>query len=234
MRILAGIVGGSVLGIILLDAFETVVLARRAQHRFGITRLFYKSTWFPVSAVARLIKSPNSREKWLSVYGPVSLLMLLGLWAMGLIVGFALMQWSVGIQIHGQPSHFGNVVYFCATTFFTLGVGEPTNVVSKYLMVVEAGLGFSFLGLVIGYTPVFYQSFSSRELRISLLDARAGSPPSARELVLRQGKNPDRLEQQLAQWEEWCADVLQSQLSYPTLAYFRSQHSNQSWLRLVP
>jgi hypothetical protein len=91
-------------------------------------------------------------------------------------------------------------------------------------MAIEGGLGFTFLALVIGYLPVLYQSFANREVRISLLDARAGSPPSAGELLIRQGPDPDRLEQQFANWEEWAAELLESQLSYPVLAYFRSQH----------
>jgi hypothetical protein len=97
-------------------------------------------------------------------------------------------------------------------------------------MVLEAGFGFSFLGLVIGYLPVLYQSFSSRELRILLLDARAGSPPSAAQFVLRRGSDADRLEERLAEWEEWALDLLHCHLSYPMLAYYRSQHANQSWL----
>jgi len=97
-------------------------------------------------------------------------------------------------------------------------------------MVLEAGFGFSFLGLVIGYLPVLYQSFSNRELRILLLDARAGSPPSAAQLILRRGDDPGKLEERLADWEEWALDLLQGHLSYPMLAFYRSQHANQSWV----
>jgi hypothetical protein len=121
-------------------------------------------------------------------------------------------------------------VYFSAATFFTLGAGEPGNPASRYLMVLEAGFGYSFLGLVIGYLPVLYQSFSERELRILLLDARAGTPPTAAQFVLRRGSDPARLEKRLAEWEEWALDLLQDHLSYPMLAFYRSQHANQSWL----
>src|SRR5229473_3912469 len=97
-------------------------------------------------------------------------------------------------------------------------------------MTVEAALGYTFLGLVIGYPPLLYQHFSTREVRIALLDARAGTPPSASEFLIRQGRNPDKLERQLAEWEQWAAELLQSHLSHPMLAFFRSQHTNQSWL----
>ena len=90
----------------------------------------------------------------------------------------------------------------------------------------------TFLGLVITYLPVLYQTFSRREVPISLLDARAGSPPRAVELVRRLGEYNDlaALRPLLIEWERWCAELLESHLSYPQLAYFRSQHTNQSWL----
>jgi hypothetical protein len=101
----------------------------------------------------------------------------------------------------------------------------------RTLSVVEALLGFGFLAVVIGYLPVFYQAFSRREVTISLLDARAGSPPVAGELIARQlpGRD-DGLDRILAEMERWAAEVLEGHLSYPVLSYYRSQHDNQSWL----
>jgi hypothetical protein len=230
MHIFVGILGAGLLAIVLVDAFTTVVLARRAQRLFRVTQIFYELTWTPYAALARRIASGTRRENYLSIYGPLSLLMLFGCWAIGLLIGFGLLQWSVGVQLRGVQATIGQAIYFSATVLDTLGLAEPSNVVSRWIMVVEAALGLSFLALILSYLPVFYQSFSSRELPISLLDARAGSPPTAAELVLRQGPNPEKLEQQLAKWEEWSAELLQSQLSYPMLAYFRSQHTNQSWL----
>lgn len=230
MHIFAAILGSCLVVVVLLDAFETVVLARRAGRMFRITAAFYQLTWLPYAAVARRIKTGRRRENYLSFYGALSVLILLVCWAVGLILAFGLLQWSIGLKLNGVRPSLINDIYFSATTFFTLGLGDPRSLSSKYLMVLEAGLGYSFLGLVIGYLPIFYQSFSTRETRISLLDARAGSPPSAGELVVRAGTNSASLEQQLANWEEWAAELLQSQLSYPMLAYFRSQHTNQSWL----
>jgi hypothetical protein len=93
-------------------------------------------------------------------------------------------------------------------------------------------MGFAFLGVVIGYLPVVYQAFSTRELEISLFDSRAGSPPTATELLNRLGCCPDQtvLDQVFRDWERWSADLLANHLSYPVLSFFRSQHSNQSWL----
>jgi hypothetical protein len=117
-------------------------------------------------------------------------------------------------------------------TFFTLGLGDiaPTSGAGRVVMVIEAGMGFGFLALVIGYVPILYQSFSRRELEITLLDARAGSPPSAEELLRGHGDDLEQLSALLHEWERWSADVLESQLSFPVLSFYRSQHDNQSWL----
>jgi hypothetical protein len=230
MHLIAGLLGFVLLMAAVWDAFQTVVVARHAVKLPAMTRLFYTLTWTPLAASSRLISSDRRRASYLGFYGPLSLLVLLTLWAVSIIAGFALLQWSVGHQSSSSPSSLLDDVYFSAGTFFTLGSGQPQNPAAKYLMVLEAGFGFTFLGLVIGYLPVLYQSFSSRELRILLLDARAGSPPSAVEYIRRCGDHPTKLEQRLAEWEEWALDLLQSHLSYPMLAYYRSQHTNQSWL----
>jgi hypothetical protein len=126
------------------------------------------------------------------------------------------------------------LLYHSGETFFTLGYGDivPTSGLARAFAVIEAGMGFGFLGIVIGYLPVVYSRFSNRELEISLLDSRAGSPPTAAELMIRFGACPDQrvLDQILRDWERWSAEVLESHLSYPVLSFFRSQHSNQSWL----
>ncbi|MGB7640522.1 MAG: potassium channel family protein, partial [Terriglobales bacterium] len=114
------------------------------------------------------------------------------------------------------------------------GYGDitPSSLTARALAVMEAGMGFAFLGVVVGYLPVIYNSFAARETEISLLDARAGSPPTATEFLGRLGCCPDQtvLDNIFRDWERWCADLLSSQISYPVLSFFRSQHSNQSWL----
>ena len=100
------------------------------------------------------------------------------------------------------------------------------------MTVLESGGGLAFLALTIGYVPVIYQTFSRRESNIALLDARAGTPPSGPELLIRhyRGQSADELVAYLRDWERWCSELLESHLSYPVLAYYRSQHENQSWL----
>jgi len=169
-----------------------------------------------------------------SYFGPLSLLLLLITWAALLITGFALMQIFHGIGRMTNAHSLFDVFYFSGATFTTLGYGDivPVTRFGKCWAVIEAGTGFGFLAVVIGYLPVLYQTFSRREVAISLLDARAGSPPTATELLIRYGRagKLDKLDDLLREWEQWTSDVLESHLSYPVLAFYRSQHSRQSWV----
>ena len=234
MRQLALIVGIGWILVIVWDAFEAVVLPRRVTRRLRPTRMFYRTTWAVWSCIARGMRSPSRRETYLSFYGPLSLLVLLSAWAVSLIVGFALVQWGVGsdLNVPGARAGFSDDLYMSGTTFFTLGLGDitPHGRLARMITTVESGLGFGFLALVIGYLPVVYQAFSRREVNITLLDARAGSPPSAGELLRRHVGDPAGLERLLHEWERWSAEFLESHLSYPLLSYYRSQHDNQSWL----
>jgi hypothetical protein len=236
MHLVAIIAGAVVLLSVLLDAFETVVLPRRVRRQFRITSWFYRNTWRPWAKLTSHIKSQTRRESFFGYFGPLSMIVLLGLWASGLIFAFALLQYGGGEHLFtvNQPITFRLLLYHSGETFFTLGYGDitPASGFSRILSVAEAGMGFAFLGVVIGYLPTIYSAFSRREIEISLLDARAGSPPSAAELLARAASSPDQrtLDQLFRDWERWAAEVLESHLSYTVLSFYRSQHSNQSWL----
>lgn len=241
IHIFAIVCGFAILWVVLLDAFETVVLPRRVLRNFKLTAYFYRRTWIPWRKIAGHIKNTSRRQNFLGYFGPLSLILLLGFWASGLIFGFGLIQYGIGghEQLSGEKLTFGKIIYHSGETFFTLGYGDivPTSGAARALSVIEAGMGFAFLGVVIGYIPVVYSSFSRREIQISMLDARAGSPPSAEELLVRlagrtedPGMDQSVLDDVLREWERWAAELLESQISYSVLSFFRSQHSNQSWL----
>ncbi len=236
MHAVALIAGVIIILTVLLDAFETVVLPRRVQRHFRITILFYRNTWAPYAKLASRIKSQTRRETVLGYFGPLSMIALLVIWALGLIFAFALLQYGGGehLALGNQPITFRLLLYHSGETFFTLGYGDitPVSYYSRALSVLEAGTGFGFLAIVIGYLPNIYSAFSQREIEISLLDARAGSPPSAAELLKRSIASLDTgsLDRLFHDWERWAAEVLESHLSYPVLSFYRSQHSNQSWL----
>jgi hypothetical protein len=228
----AGVV---ILVIVVWDAFEVIILPRRVTRRFRLSRLFYRNLWRVWKFTSGLLPARKVRESAFGIFGPMSLLVLVAVWAVGLVLSFGLMQYGAGsaVNVAGSNGGFWTDLYLSGTTFFTLGLGDvvPRSPAARALVVAEAGLGFGFLAGVIGYLPFIYGSFSKREVNISLLDSRAGTPPSAGELLRRHSYpyGQDALRELLKEWELWCAELMESHLSYPVLAFFRSQHDNQSW-----
>jgi hypothetical protein len=222
--------------VVLLDAFQTVILPRRAAGRLRLTRIFYILTWTPWRFIAIRIHHPRKRETALSFYGPLSLIFLLVVWACGMIFGFSLIYYALGTPFNDTSRRIAYLtdLYVSGTNFFTLGLGDvtPHALVARVLTICEAGTGFGFLAIVMGYFPVLYGAFSRREVSISLLDARAGSPPTAAELMRRHSFDGAEsvLAVLLSEWERWSAELLESHISYTLLCYFRSQHTNQSWI----
>jgi Ion channel len=216
------------------DAFEAMVLPRRVTRRWRLTRLFYRPTWIIWRGAALNLPAGRYRQNAYSIFGPLSVLGLFGCWIFLLIVGFALIYWGQHTLAGDAGGEFRQCLYHSGETFFTLGYGDvtPTTYTGKMFAVIEAGTGFGFMAIIIGYLPVLFQAFSRREQSIALLDARAGSPPTAGEL-LRRSRRPEHcreIERFLVEWEAWSAELLESHLSFPVLGYYRSQHDNQSWL----
>jgi hypothetical protein len=236
MRVIALIAGVACLFTVLLDAFQTIVLPRRATGRFRITRIFYILTWKPWVFFTQQLRNPRKRETSFSFYGPLSLILLLMVWATGMVFGFALIFYSLGSPFNDamQKPGLRTDLYVSGTTIFTLGLGDvtPQSPLTRELLILESGTGLGFLAIVMGYFPVLYSAFSRREVSISLLDARAGSPPTAAELLRRHSHQSaeQALSLLLVEWERWSAELLESHISYPLLCYFRSQHGNQSWI----
>jgi Ion channel len=228
--------GAAIVLIVLWDAFESIILPRRVTRRFRLTRLFYKTTWRAWKFAASVFPNRKTRETLLGFFGPISLLVLVAVWAVGLLLGFGLMQYGAGsaVNIAGMQPSFWTDIYLSGTTFFTLGLGDvvPRSGLARSLVAAEAGFGFGFLAAVIGYLPFIFGSFSKREVNISLLDSRAGTPPTAGELLRRHSYTygQEALHDLLKEWELWSAELMESHLSYPVLAFFRSQHDNQSWI----
>ena len=235
MNLILAILGVLIILVVLWEAFETLILPRQVTRRWRFTRLFYRWTWKPYSAVvSHLPKKP--RERILSFFGPLSLILLLTFWAFGMVFGFGLIHFVDG-SVPGMGStwqRLGIAMYFSGSTQFTLGLGDvaPHTPLSRIATVAQSFVGLGFLAIVVGYFPVLYQAFSRREAQITLLDARAGSPPSAAELLRRQAgpHGHEELHQVLKDWERWSAEIMENHLSYPILCYFRSQHDYESWL----
>jgi len=222
--------------IILVDAFETIILPRRVNRRIRLSRIFYRTLWNLWKKGKKLFKSPDDTKVYLGIFGPLSLIILITIWAIGLILGFALINYGLQTDIQSPHRAKDFITYFnlSGAIFFPVGLADtyPLQTFGKFLSVIEGGMGFAFLAMVIGYLPVLYQAFSRREVNINLLDSHAGSPPSALYLIQQLEKEnvSQELKDQLEKWERWCAELLETHLSYPVLAYYRSQHDDQSWI----
>ncbi len=230
MGIVETIAGVLLLAVVLWDTFETIVLSKTVQRRYSFSALFYRSLWEIWTFLVRRTRG-NLRQSVLVSFGPMSLLFLIAMWAAMLVFGFALVQFGEN-TLEGRSFH--EYLYYSGVTFFTLGYGDmvPTTASGRVLAIFEVGTGLGFLAVVISYVPVLYNAFSRRETQITLLDSKAGSNPSAGELLKRHGESGvmEALIVLLKEWEVWSAQQLEAYLSYPILAYYRSQHDEQSWL----
>ena len=227
MHILTAILGLAILLLVLWDGFETMVLPRRVTRKIRLTRLFYRTTWQLWSAIGRRMAAGKRREAYLSIYGPLSLFLLFLLWGVSLLLAFGLLYWSAGgDRFLVRPLHERHQFFHARQRGGTKSGWISSSASPRAVM------GMAFFALVISYLPVMYQSFSKREVVISLLDARGGSPAAAVELLRRHGHGHgmESLPDLLRDWERWAAGLLESHVSYPVLVYFRSQHDNQSWL----
>jgi Ion channel len=236
MTALSAIVAGLlILGVVVQDAFEVMLLPRRVKRRWRLTRYFFNWSWFVWVRLAGVVPAGPRRERFLGIYGSLAMMLLFGFWAVALILAFGLLQWAAQQAGGAGPaSDLAEQIYLSGVTFFTLGYGDvvPHTAPARVVAVVEAGTGFGLIAIVIGYLPVLYQLFSRREAHVLQLDARAGSPPSATTLLARHAESGglDKIDEILRAWEIWGAELLESHLSYPMLAYYRSQHHDQSWL----
>ncbi len=230
MQTFAAILGFSIILYILVEVFEALVLPRRVLRPYRFTRLYYLFTWRVWAKAGRVFSNGHSRQTFLSLFGPLSLLILFGIWAITLIVGFGFVHYGFI-----QQGSLADAVYLSGSTFTTLGYGDvaPATPAARTLAVAEAATGFGFFAVVIAYLPVLYQAFSRREAFIALFDSRAGSPPAAGRMFLRIPPKKDNetcMMGFLIEAEQWAAELLEGHLSFPVLGQYRSQHDNQSWL----
>ncbi len=230
---LVGVLGGALIALILAEFFVMIVLPRRVKRSVRLARRVFILTWIPARALGRRLPG-RSGDTFLGIFGPLGVLVVLGLWAVGVILGFAALQWAGGSHVvSGHTGTFGDDLYFSGGAFLSAAGGfSPMNAFSKVVMLLEAATGLAILFIVIGYLPALYSAFSRREVVVSQLDPRAGSPPSAGALLMRSAERGgwDEIATYLDEWDNWTAELMETHLSYPVLAYWRSQHVNQNWL----
>ncbi len=229
-RVLAA-VGGVVLIIgMLSDAVATLIVTQGSSGLWRPTRIFYAVTWRVTRRVAARM-GDRAGEYTLNVYPALSLLGLLVLWLAGLMVGWSLVYWGLDQQIGGTRD-FGTLVYYAGTSLVTPVFGSAHGGLVRLLTLLETLTGVVTIALMISYLPALYGSYSRRESRLLTLDDPLGgriTPTRVVELNAP-GGDVEMLYRSLAEWQMWTADVLESHVSYPMLALFRSQHVGQSWV----
>ncbi|MDP9297964.1 MAG: potassium channel family protein [Actinomycetota bacterium] len=236
MRWLTLPAGVLVLIFTLLDVFRTLVMPRAARGRYRLSRLVFIGLWRPWRWIALRARTEQGRERLLAGASPMSLFLLLSVWAALCLLGYGLLLWSPAFVhgIHGASSGgFGTALYFSGTSLFTIGFGDVVATgATRTVVILEGATGLGLIAVVISYLPVLYQAFNRREVGVLLLDARAGAPPSGPELLRRAGGQGVRhsLPRLFREWERWAADILETHLTYPFLAFFRSPHDNTSWV----
>jgi ion channel len=236
MRWLALPAGILLLAFTLVDVIRTLVIPRAARGRFRLARGLFRPMWVPWRWVGVRRETREGRERVLSGAAPFFFFVLLAAWAGLAVLGYSLILWSPAFVhgMHGPASDsFGSALYATGDSLFTLGFGNfVATGWTRGLVVLMAATGLGLVAVVIAYLPVLYQAFNRREVGVLLLDARAGSPPSGPELLYRMGGAGAKsaLSELFAEWERWASDVLETHLSYPLLAFFRSPHDNTSWV----
>ena len=115
------------------------------------------------------------------------MILLLILWAGLMIFAFALIYQGLGVQFDAPSGRSASerFLYTSASTFLTLGLGDVTSPepIGRFFVIMEAGSGFIFLGLMISYMPLLDQAYSSREVGNLLILSRAGRPPSGGQVL---------------------------------------------------
>src|SRR3989449_4205876 len=222
------ILGIIVVGYILNDVFQSVVVPRPTPARYRLTRWIVRPGWRAWRTIGLRARSTAERERVLGIYAPLVVVVLLVLWLFGLVVGFGLIFDGLRAQLHPLVQDFPTALYFGGTSVLTIGFGDvvPVSGLTRMLALIAGGTGLGTIALAISFLFSLYGSFQRREILIVTLDARARAPPPRGHLLetmnkLRMVDDPPPL---FADWGEWAAQGVESHLAYPVLAYFRSSN----------
>ena len=208
----------------LFSALSTFVLPRSA--RSQLNRIVFGLLRRVVELLLRFTKNYGQRDTIMAYYAPIGLLLLLPTWYILILLGYALMYWSMGV------GDVFAVIRLSGSSLFTLGFDISKTPPVTVVVFSEAMLGLMLVGLLIAYLPTIYAAFSRREQAVNMLEVRAGSPPSALEMLLRFNRihGLDKLADYWKLWEAWFADVEESHTTLPALVFFRSPRAENSWV----
>jgi ion channel len=228
------ILGLALLGATFYDLFQSVVLPRPSVRKVQLARTVVRPLWRVWKWVLNRGTRIELTERRLAAFGPIALLSLFLIWAVALVLGYGLVIDGLGDQFRPNLNNFLTSFYVSATTLVPLSFGDfvPEEGLARLVIIVESGTGVAVAALAITLLFELYGSFRSREEAVVALDALAGAPPSAVQLLeTAADKSMDgALKETFDEWRRWSAMVLESHLAYPLLVYFRSSHDNEAWI----
>jgi hypothetical protein len=227
-------VGLVLLAVVSYDLFQSVVLPRPAVRIVRLARLIIRPMWLAWRWLFLRGTRVEKYEARLAVFAPLALMVLFAIWGFGLIVAYSLMLDAVRDQFRPPINDYFTSFYVSGTTLVPLAYGDfvPEQGLARVLIFVESATGVGTAALAITLLFELYGSFRSREESVVALDALAGAPPSAVQLLetAAQPGMDDILKETFDEWRKWSAMVLESHLAYPLLVYFRSSHDNEAWI----
>jgi hypothetical protein len=237
LQLLECALGISLVTAMLFDVFLAVVVPRRAPNLGRHVRVsgnVVPGLWWIWREVGLRLQSAERREGLLGTFAPLALIVLLVVWLSGLIFGYGLILDALRSQLRPEPDSLGTSIYFAGVAMLTIGFGDfvATGAWARLTSLVAAASGLGLFALVITLLFTLYGSFQRRERAVLVLEAGAGAPPSGVTLLetYALGGMLDELPRVFSEWQAWAAEVLDSHLAYPILAYFRSSHDNDSWI----
>lgn len=227
------VLGALLLAATFYDVFQSVVMPRPAIGRIRFSFTFVRQAWRLWRTLAQRPRRLRTREAALAVFAPLTVVVLLVLWAFSFILSFALLFSGLHDGLHPQPSSFSETLFYSTGKMLAFQVHsiEATGTVTAVLGSFEAASGFGLFALVISLLFSLFSAFQRRETAVVALDALAGAPPTGVQLleVCAKLQMPEQLAVTFTTWQAWTADVLESHLSYPLLLFFRSSHDNEAW-----
>ena len=218
------VVGIALIATVVDAALRTFVLPRGSVVRLTraisvvISRIF--------ELILRPAKTYETRDRVMALYAPVVLMMMVVVWLVMLIAAFTMI--FLAVEGRGVSRAFSEA----GSSLFTLGFERPHGDVATVIAFLAAAFGLGLVALLIAYLPTIYSSFSRREVLVAYLTARAGTPPSAIDL-LRRAHLIDRLHDLDDLWEKfhlWFAELEETHTSQPLLNFFRSPSPDRSWV----
>lgn len=224
LRLLSFLVGAIIVLWTLSSAIRSFVLPR--SENVFLTRLVFQTVFRLFQIRLHWVHSYRELDRIMAFFSPVSVLVLPTIWVACIIAGYMFMFWGLGVE----PWY--NAFWLSGSSLLTLGFAPVDNVAEMILAFTEATLGLGLVALLIAYLPTMFTAFTEREAAVTMLEVRAGSPPSALEMMMRMNRihGMERLDEIWPKWESWFVHLEQSHTSLIPLVFFRSPHPGQSWV----